>query len=70
MKTTMEFEVDVMLRINLRVLIDPDEEIDTASKDFPLQSQKCKKAYGFPRYYRRKITELKFETVSIHPFTN
>ena len=70
MKTTMEFEVDVMLRINLRVLIDPDEEIDTASKDFLLQSQKYEKAYGFPRYYRGKITELKFETVSIHPFTN
>lgn len=47
------FEIDVMLRIHLRALIDPDEEIDMESEEYRLQVQKYEQLYDFPRYYQR-----------------
>jgi hypothetical protein len=47
------FEVDLLLRIDLRALIDPDGMMDTGSKKYLLQIQKYEQGYGFPRYYDR-----------------
>lgn len=47
------FEIDLMLRIHLRALTDPDEEIDLESEEYRLQVQKHEKVYDFPRYYQR-----------------
>ncbi len=49
----MKFEIDLMLRIHLGALIDPDGEMDIESKEYFLQVQKYEKAYAFPRYYQR-----------------
>ncbi len=48
-----KFEIDLMLRIHLGALIDPDGVMDTESKEYFLQAQKYKNVYAFPRYYQR-----------------